>query len=147
MEKKSALLLFMMFIIPHLHGQNNGLPANADESFPELSSKMYVSGDDFRLYPNPVSSSPTVEFFSPYAGDVQIQITSISGIKILSDRYHVFAGTQGFVIRALSEGMYLLNISGTGFFYTCALINTNISEEECGVFLQKSHNYIPIKPL
>ncbi|WP_436516652.1 LamG-like jellyroll fold domain-containing protein [Ekhidna sp. To15] len=85
----------------------------------EFEDKVSVSS-----YPNPVADYLTIQLASPFAGNALIELTSLSGRKILSRELSITPGTQAFTINTtgMKSGIYLLNVTADGQTYSTKIV-------------------------
>ncbi len=92
----------------------------------ELSINLFADDDDsFALYPNPTSSSSTIEFVARESGDITISISDFSGRIVQREVITVIGGEvvkEIIDISRLSSATYIIHLTGSNFNKTLKLI-------------------------
>jgi hypothetical protein len=94
-------------------------------SVDELSFDEFGSNDLFTVYPNPVSTTLQADIVLQQAGDLDIEVYSITGKLVYSDVMNNLAtGTHTIRIpvNELSLGNYIVSVRGAGFNETAKFI-------------------------
>ncbi len=78
---------------------------------------------EITVYPNPMKEQSNIEFTALSAGEYVIDLYSISGKKILSDKYDLNAGRHVFQLEGLSAGIYTLSLKSGNSLYSAKLIS------------------------
>lgn len=85
---------------------------NTDEITPNSTEKTAFKAS-LKAFPNPASTSSTVEFELNYASDIQVKVYNLSGREMLStERKNVAAGTNTIPlnIKNLAKGTYIVRL-------------------------------------
>jgi len=87
-----------------------------------------ASGDNsLQIYPNPMIGNSTIEFEIPKAGNVIIELYTITGEKVTSIQKSLQAGIQKFKVSGLNAGIYTVNVKTDNIFYSGKIISNGIS--------------------
>lgn len=76
-----------------------------------------------KIYPNPMITSTTVEFFHSNTQTVWLEIFNEIGMLIAKQRTRVQQGSQRFEISGLNAGIYTVNVRAVDWKYTTKLIS------------------------
>jgi uncharacterized protein (TIGR02145 family) len=95
---------------------------------PLVSDNMCI-----QLYPNPMTEQTMLTLFTPGAGNVTICIVDLSGKDVYKNRLTLPLGTHRFLISGISQGMYVLKISGEDYSYTTKLISIYSKQSEARI--------------
>jgi len=89
---------------------------------------LTASGDNsLQIYPNPMIGNSTIEFEIPKAGNVIIELYTITGEKVTSIQKSLQAGIQKFKVSGLNTGIYTVNVKTDNIFYSGKIISNGIS--------------------
>ena len=80
---------------------------------------------NIKVYPNPMQGQAEISFYANQASNATICIYDIAGKEVLQTVSNLSQGIQKFQLSGLKQGMYFINISGNGYFYTAKLISQN----------------------
>jgi uncharacterized protein (TIGR02145 family) len=98
-----------------------------------------------RIYPNPMSESCTIEFFASNQGKITLEISDITGKKIIREENSTLAiGKHYFKVSGLISGIYILKIYSDEYLYVGHLIskctnNSNLTINYQGL-INKDHS-------
>jgi uncharacterized protein (TIGR02145 family) len=74
------------------------------------------------IYPNPFTEYSIIEFESPVAGNVTIEIYDITGKSIIQTKNHIQQGKHKFQISGIIRGVYTIQINSELYSYTGKLL-------------------------
>ncbi len=66
---------------------------------------------DIRVYPNPIQTSSSIEFYNPVQGDVNISVVDLRGRKLVQDNRILSPGSYVYRLSGLGAGLYIVSIS------------------------------------
>jgi uncharacterized protein (TIGR02145 family) len=97
---------------------------------------------NMKIYPNPTNDYATLEVLPPYESDAVIIVSEITGKAVIQKQVHLENSGQGFIMRGLKSGFYLVDVRGDGFQFSGKLVSNgnatgNLSIEESGSLIQK----------
>ncbi len=87
--------------------------------------EMDINYQDLHVYPNPMQGQTEISFYAKQAGNARLTINDISGKELLKAENKLLQGIQKYQLAGLKQGIYFINISGEGYFYTSKLISQN----------------------
>ncbi|MDD5571791.1 MAG: FISUMP domain-containing protein [Bacteroidales bacterium] len=82
-------------------------------------------GNNFRVYPNPVTDYCTIEFEVVSAGNTAIEICDISGKIIFKKKILLPKGIHEFRISGINRGIYFLKIISDTYLYSAKIVSIN----------------------
>lgn len=100
------------------------IPAGYVLNLTDVTAVEQIETDNemFSIIPNPVTDISTVSFFAKKAGLTRVNVTGLDG-KILTEiNCNLSEGINSFQI-SLSNGAYILRISGNGYAYSSKVIS------------------------
>jgi uncharacterized protein (TIGR02145 family) len=78
---------------------------------------------DIMVYPNPMTNHGNIEFTALAAGEYTIDLFSIAGKRVLTDKLDLTAGRHVLSIEGLSAGVYGLKIQAGNKLYSAKIIS------------------------
>ncbi len=88
--------------------------------------QLNANDETIHVYPNSVGGVSTLSFFSRQAGNTQINVYSLNGIKVLSISQNLQAGTNSFQL-LLPSGSYAIQVVGNKYTYSTKMINQGVA--------------------
>ena len=96
-------------------------------------NEIDVNNDNLQVYPNPMQGQAEISFYAKQAGNAMLSIYDIAGKEVLQSWNKVLQGIHKFQLTGLKIGMYFINISGEGYFYTAKLKSQNTIPNEAKI--------------
>jgi len=97
------------------------------------------SDDDLRIFPNPMTTKSTINFFASTFGLANIELFDITG-KRISFTQNIFpVGINSIQVSDLERGTYLIRISSQTYNYTGKLVCNGTSKSRVKLIYQGSH--------
>ena len=88
---------------------------------------------NLKVYPNPMQGQAEISFYAKQTGNAKLSIYDIAGKEVLKTEDKLLQGTHKYQLTGLKQGMYFINISGYGYFYTAKLISQNATYSEAKI--------------
>ena len=96
-------------------------------------NEIDYTDDNLQVYPNPMQGQSEILFYAKQAGNATLSIYDIAGKEILQFGNKLLQGIQKYQLTSLKQGMYFINITGNGYFYTAKLISQNTTPCEAKI--------------
>ena len=88
-----------------------------------VNSPEFTHSSNLKIYPNPMNENSTLDIFPPVAGDAFITISEITGKTVTMKKVNLQTPGQGFKLSGLKNGLYLVNVKGTGYQFSGKLVS------------------------
>ena len=96
-------------------------------------NEVGVNEENLQVFPNPMQGQAEISFYAKQTGNATISIYDIAGKEVLQIEEKLLQGTQKYQLTGLKQGIYFINISGNGYFYTAKLISQNATTGEAKI--------------
>ncbi len=83
------------------------------------------NNENLKVFPNPMQGQVEISFYAKHAGNSTLCIYDIAGKEVLQTERELSQGIQNYQLSGLKQGIYFINISGIGYFYTTKLMSLN----------------------
>lgn len=104
---------------------DNHMAVNTDTLKLTVTSNLKITGEnEAQLYPNPASSSSTINLTGNYTGTVFVKTYNLNGVVVLSGMFNKDQPIKSMDldISQLKSGTYLIELTGSNFRKTLKLI-------------------------
>jgi uncharacterized protein (TIGR02145 family) len=100
-----------------------------------------IGNNLLQIYPNPMTSTSTLEFEIPQSSNVIIELFDISGKKVTSTQKSLQPGIQKFNVTGLNRGIYAVNVKSDNLVYSGKIISNSIANGKADIaFINSSIN-------
>jgi uncharacterized protein (TIGR02145 family) len=86
-----------------------------------------------KIYPNPMAEQSILTFVAPETGNVVICIIDISGRTVHQISTLLSPGAYNFCISGISQGLYVVKVSGKNYHYSTKLLSQSNLQSETGI--------------
>ncbi len=90
--------------------------------------------------PNPMKEQCNIEFTALLAGEFVVDLYSITGKKVLSDKYDLNAGRHVFNLAGLSAGIYTLSVKSGNSLYSAKLISKGSTSSTASIYYAQENS-------
>ena len=88
------------------------------------------NNENLKVFPNPMQGEAEISFYAKQAINAKLCIYDVTGKEVFQTERKLSQGIQNYQLSGLKQGMYFINISGTGYFYTTKLMSQNAISNE-----------------
>lgn len=96
-------------------------------------SDLKRDNGEIQIYPNPAVKQATLLFDATENGSVDIVVVDLAGKTICKDNRMLSTGSHSFHISGISQGMYIVKVTGNGYWYTAKLLSQSNSKSKAAI--------------